>query len=164
MVLRNSSIRISGMLGFGDQVYNYASPFHLLYGTGDPFLNSSNKEIGAYIQDDWSPMKQLTLNLGVRWDYETNMLNTNHVTPQIAVDTLKRYASNLLAPLDLNRYIATGNNRTPYKKAFQPRLGFSYSVDQALRTTVFGGWGLYYDRIPIRRSDRRKAKDFASVI
>jgi hypothetical protein len=34
-------------LGFGDQVYNYASPFQLRYGTGDPFLNSSNKEIGA---------------------------------------------------------------------------------------------------------------------
>lgn len=135
-------------VGFGDQVYNYASPFHLQYESGNPIVNTSNKELGAYIQDDWSPSRQLTLNLGIRWDYETNMLNTNHVTQQIAVDTLKRYASNLLVPLDLNRYIATGNNRTPYKKAFQPRLGFSYSVDKALRTTVFGGWGLYYDRIP----------------
>jgi hypothetical protein len=135
-------------VGFGDQVYNYASPFHLQYETGDPIVNTSNKELGAYIQDDWSPIRQLTFNLGIRWDYESNMLNTNHVTPQIAVDTLKRYASNLLVPLDLNRYIATGNNRPPYKKAFQPRLGFSYSVDKELRTTVFGGWGLYYDRIP----------------
>jgi hypothetical protein len=120
----------------------------LRYGTGDPLLNSSNKEIGGYIQDDWSPVKQLTLNLGVRWDYETNMLNTNHVTQQAGADTLRKYASNLVTPLDLNRYIGTGNNRTPYKKAFQPRLGFSYSVDPESRTTVFGGWGLYYDRIP----------------
>jgi hypothetical protein len=135
-------------VGFGDQVYNYASPFQLRYGTGDPFLNSSNKEVGAYIQDDWSPMKRLTFNLGVRWDYETNMLNTNHVTEAAGADTLRRYAANLLTKLDLNRYIGTGSNRTPYKKAFQPRLGFSYSVDEAARTTVFGGWGLYYDRIP----------------
>jgi hypothetical protein len=135
-------------VGFGDQVYNYASPFQLRYGTGDPFLNASNKEIGAYIQDDWSPVKRLTLNLGVRWDYETNMLNTDQVTQQAGADTLRRYGASLVTPLDLNRYIATGHSRTPYKKAFQPRLGFSYSVDEAARTTVFGGWGLYYDRIP----------------
>jgi Carboxypeptidase regulatory-like domain/TonB dependent receptor/TonB-dependent Receptor Plug Domain len=134
--------------GFGPQTYNYASPFDLRYGTGDPTLKTSNKEIGTYIQDDWSPVRQLTLNLGIRWDYESNMLNTNFVTDPNAADTLRRYAANLVTPLDLNRYIATGNNRTPFKGAFQPRLGFSYSVDKAEKTTVFGGWGLYYDRIP----------------
>jgi Carboxypeptidase regulatory-like domain/TonB dependent receptor/TonB-dependent Receptor Plug Domain len=135
-------------VGYGPQVYNYASPFQLSYGTGDPRLKDSNKEIGSYIQDDWSPVKQLTLNLGVRWDYETNMLNTNFVTDPNGADTLRRYAANLVTPLDLTRYIATGNSRTPFKGAFQPRVGFSYSVDQAARTTIFGGWGLYYDRIP----------------
>ena len=134
--------------GFGDQIYNYRSPFQLRYGTGDPKVNASNKQVGLYIQDDWSPVKKLTLNLGIRWDYETNMLNTDYVTPKAAADTLRRYGSNLVRPLDLNRYIATGNNRKPFKGAFQPRVGFSYSVDEASRTTVFGGWGLYYDRIP----------------
>ncbi|MBA3405922.1 MAG: TonB-dependent receptor [Gemmatimonadaceae bacterium] len=134
--------------GFGDQVYNYANPFQLRYGTGDPKVNASNKQIGLYLQDDWSPVKRLTLNLGIRWDYETNMLNTDYVTPQAAADTLRKYASNLVRPLDLDRYIATGNNRNPFKGAFQPRVGFSYSVDEAARTTFFGGWGLYYDRIP----------------
>jgi hypothetical protein len=135
--------------GFGNQVYNYASPFDLQYGTGDPKVKISNKEVGAYLQDDWSPIKQLTLNLGVRWDYETNMLNSGHVTDPNGADTLRRYASNLLVPLDLNRYIGTGKNRNAFKGAFQPRVGFSYAVDQAARTTVFGGWGLYYDRIPL---------------
>ncbi|MEP6858854.1 MAG: TonB-dependent receptor, partial [Gemmatimonadales bacterium] len=62
--------------GNGNQVYNYQNPFQLRYGTGDPKVNTSNKQFGAYIQDDWSPVKQLTLNLGIRWDYESNMLNT----------------------------------------------------------------------------------------
>jgi len=135
--------------GNGNQAYNYQSPFDLQYGTGNPIVKASNKEIGTYIQDDWSPVKQLTLNLGVRWDYETNMLNTNHVTDPVGADTLRRYAANLLHPLDLSRYIANGNSRTPFKGAFQPRVGFSYSVDQAAKTTIFGGWGLYYDRIPL---------------
>jgi len=147
--------------GAGTQTYNYATPYQLTFGTGDPFLKPSNNQIGAYVQDDWSPIKRLLLNLGVRWDYESNMVNTDYVTPNGAplhyVDTLRAYASNLFLPpsgvplplaQDLNRYIATGNNRHPFKKAFQPRLGFSYGVDEANRTTVFGGWGLYYDRIP----------------
>ena len=135
-------------VGYGNQVYNYQNPFQLRYGTGDPLVKASNKEIGTYIQDDWSPVKQLTINLGIRWDYETNMLNSDYVTPKAGADTLTRYAANLVHPLDLSRYIATGNNRTPFKGAFQPRVGFSYSVDQAAKTTIFGGWGLYYDRIP----------------
>ncbi|MGK2962240.1 MAG: TonB-dependent receptor [Gemmatimonadaceae bacterium] len=134
-------------VGFGDQTYNYESPFQLLYGTGDPTVKTSNKQVGLYVQDDWTPIPRLTLNLGIRWDYETNMLNTDYVTPPAAADTLRRYAVNLLHPLDLERYIATGDNRKPFKKAFQPRLGFSYSIDEAAKTTVFGGWGLYYDRI-----------------
>jgi len=134
--------------GNGDQVYNFETPFRLQYGTGDPTLNTSNKQFGAYIQDDWSPVKKLTLNLGIRWDYETNMLNTNAVTDPNGADTLRRYANQLIVPLDLNRYIATGNNRHTFKTAFQPRVGFSYQLDEAGKTTLYGGWGLYYDRIP----------------
>lgn len=43
--------------------------------------------------------------------------------------------------------VSTGKERKPFKGAIQPRFGFSYSVDKSERTTVFGGWGLYYDRI-----------------
>jgi len=90
------------------------------------------------------------------------MMNTGYVSPNSGrihyIDTLRTYMSlpnpgspsgvNLFHPLDLNRYVATGNNRKPFKGAFQPRVGFSYGIDEASRTTVFGGWGLYYDRIP----------------
>jgi outer membrane receptor protein involved in Fe transport len=148
--------------GNGDQAYNFAVPFELRFGSGDPFMKSNNNQIGTYIQDDWSPAKRLLLNLGIRWDYESNMLNTGYVTPNTGriayLDTLRLYMNqpnpnspsgvNLFVPLDLNQYVATGNNRKPFKKAFQPRVGFSYGIDEANRTTVFGGWGLYYDRIP----------------
>lgn len=132
----------------GGQTYNYAVPFQLVYGTGDPILDASDNAIGMYAQDDWTPIRRLTFNIGVRWDYESNMLNTNYTTPAAAADTLRMYNSQLPTPLDLNRYIATGSNRTPFKGAVQPRFGFSYGVDKDNRTTVFGGWGLYYDRVP----------------
>jgi hypothetical protein len=128
--------------------YGFRSPFRMIYGIGDGNLDTNNTQVGLYIQDDWSPIERLTLNLGVRWDYESRMLNTDYVTPQTAADTLRRYNNNLITPLDLDRYISTGDNRDPFYKAFQPRLGFSYAIDKNSRTTVFGGWGLYYDRIP----------------
>ena len=129
-------------------VYNYASPYQLVYASGNPRLNANNRQIGLYTQDDWSPVPRLLLNLGVRWDYESHMLNNDYVTPQYVVDTLTRYNSQLIHPLDLTRYVSTGKERKPFMGAIQPRFGFSYSIDKAERTTVFGGWGLYYDRIP----------------
>lgn len=134
--------------GSGDQVYNYATPFQMFYQSGNAKLNANNRQVGMYVQDDWTPIERLTLNLGVRWDYESHMLNNDYVTPKNVVDTLTRYNSQLIHPLDLSRYVSTGNNRKPFYGAFQPRVGFSYAIDKAGRTTVFGGWGLYYDRIP----------------
>jgi hypothetical protein len=128
--------------------YNYGSPYELVYGTGDPNVEANNKQIGLYLQDDWSPVERLTLNLGVRWDVETDMLNRNYKTPQNVIDTLTRYNSSLPHPLDLDRYVSNGNNRDPFMGAIQPRVGFSYSIDKLNRTTLFGGWGLYYDRVP----------------
>ncbi len=128
------------------QTYNYATPFQLNYGTGDPKFNANNGQVGLYIQDDWSPVKRFTVNLGVRWDYESHMMNYDYVTPKSVVDTVTRYNSQFPTPLDLNRYISTGSNRKPFYGAFQPRLGLSYALDEASKTTVFGGWGVYYDR------------------
>lgn len=130
-----------------EQRYEYATPFMVRYGTGDAALKTNNQQIGLYIQDDWTPIRRLTLNLGVRWDYETKMLNHDYKTPQNVIDTLTAYNDQLITPLDLDRYISRGDGK-PFMGAIQPRVGFSYAFDEESRTTVFGGWGLYYDRIP----------------
>ncbi len=138
---RDTLIRNTDTLAF-----LYRTPYQLIYGTGNAALNKTNNEIGAYIQDDWSPTPRLTFNIGVRWDFETKMFNTDYVTPQEVVDTLTRYNDSLPTPLDLSRYISTGNSRKPFYGAFQPRLGFSYALDEENKTTIFGGFGIYYDR------------------
>jgi hypothetical protein len=130
----------------GFHAFGFSQPYQLTYGTGLAGLNTNNNQIGLYLQDDWSPTSRLTLNLGIRWDYESGMINTGYVTPQIVVDTLTRYNDSLPTPLDLNRYISNGHNRSAFKGAFQPRVGFSYALDRDSKTTLFGGAGLYYDR------------------
>lgn len=134
--------------GSGDQTYAYETPFQLVYQTGNPRLDANNTQVGAFIQDDWTPVRRLTFNIGVRWDFESHMLNYDYVTPRAQADTLRRYNDSLPTPLDLSRYISNGHNRKPFYKAFQPRFGVTYALDDASKTTVFGGWGLYYDRIP----------------
>ena len=126
--------------------FAYRSPYQLIYASGAGLVSVPNTQFGAYVQDDWSPTSRLTLNLGVRWDFETNMINSKYVTPRNVADTLTRYNASMPTPLDLSRYISTGNNRSPFYGAIQPRLGFSYALDKENVTTVFGGWGIYYDR------------------
>lgn len=127
--------------------FNFAQPQRIEFQTGDPNFGTSNKELGLYVQDDWAPSKRLLLNLGVRWDYESNMLDYNYVTPTAIRDSLTKYQSRLFIPLDPARHFTNGSDRKPFYGAFQPRLGFSYALDRDANTTVFGGWGIFYDRM-----------------
>lgn len=128
------------------QSYAFRNPYQLVYGTGDPNLTKTNNQIGVYLQDDWSPIPRLTINAGVRWDFESKMFNYDYKTPQNVIDTLTRYNDSLATPLKISDYVSTGSNRKPFYGAFQPRLGFSYALDNDNKTTIFGGFGIYYDR------------------
>jgi len=60
----------------------------------DPFVESSNKQFGFYIQDDWEVNDKLIINLGVRWDYEENPSYTDYQVPA-ALQTALRGWSNI---------------------------------------------------------------------
>lgn len=118
-----------------------------------------NNMFGIYIQDDWQISKQLELNLGVRWDYESNMLNNSYVTPADRVAIFDKqdprngapvgqtYAQSLAkGGVNIADYISNGSSRKPFKGALAPRLGFSYDLKGDKQTVMFGGWGRSYDR------------------
>lgn len=109
---------------------------------------AENNVLGLYIQDDWQITDKLELNLGLRWDYEDNAVNTDYTTPQAVRDVLGRMVADpaYVAQVDINDYITTGD-REPFKDAFQPRIGLSYDVFGDERTVLFAGAGRYYDRI-----------------
>jgi outer membrane receptor protein involved in Fe transport len=130
---------------FGNPLYEFRQdislefPFQALYGVGDGDLSLNNREFGIYGQDSWVVNPNLSLNLGVRWDYETNMINNDYVTPPAVVQAFTGKIP--------SKYFSTGNNRKPYKSAFQPRFGFSYDLSANGRSVVFGGAGRYFDRL-----------------
>ena len=138
---------------------NWEFPFQARVGFGDPTLDFSNEQYGVYLQDDWAIRDDLTLNLGVRYDYETNMINNDYVTPPDVVDALSNACRTYGQPvggqqtwcipefLDLDRFTTDGNDRSSYDGMVQPRIGFAWSPFDDGGTVVFGGWGLYYDRV-----------------
>ena len=127
-------------------VDSFAFPERVEFRAGNPNFLTDNTQFGIYAQDDWSVTSRLTLNLGVRWDYESHMLNYDYVTPQPIVDSLTKYADSLFVTIDPNRYFTNGTQRPRFMGALQPRLGFSYSLDDESRTVLFGGYGIFYDR------------------
>lgn len=125
---------------------NNAFPVRALIGFGDSRLKTNNSQIGLYAQDDWAPTQRLSFNLGVRWDYESKMFNTSYVTPKAVRDSIVAYKDSLILKFNPQNYLTDGTQRKNFLGAVQPRVGFSYSVDEAQRTTVFGGVGIFYDR------------------
>ena len=126
---------------------NFANPIEARIGIGDPSVTQSNTQVGLYVQDDWSPTSRLMLNLGIRWDYESGMYNRDFVTPSNLVDSLTDYRDSLFIDIDPSRYFTDGDDREAFFGAFQPRIGASYALDERGRTVLFGGWGIFYDRL-----------------
>ena len=98
----------------------------------------------------------------MRWDYEIVPGFEDFVTPANVVAALNgpfpgvpppaTYASILALGgpgypgIDINQYISTGSNRKAKSNEFQPRLGFSYDINQDRHYVIFGGYGRSYDR------------------
>ncbi|MFZ5637180.1 MAG: TonB-dependent receptor [Pseudomonadota bacterium] len=119
-----------------------------LPGSPDRDIRSTNKQYGIYLQDDWEVNEKLTLNLGLRYDYERSPGFENYVTRPDLVAALRGW-SNIHGPnvdYDIEDYISTGGNRSAFDGAWQPRVGFSYDLFADERHVIFGGAGRSYDR------------------
>lgn len=98
-------------------------------------------DYGVFFQDDWKVRPNLTLNLGIRWDYygppsEARGHLENIITGPNPVTGLL----DAVAVLPGRMYNSTFRN-------FGPRLGFAWSPSFLhARTVVRGGFGIAYDR------------------
>ncbi len=127
-------------------------PVHVEFGApvaglGDGTVDSSNRQFGIYIQDDWDVNDRLTINMGVRWDVEETPSYEDYVTPADVVAALEASTANLPgSSVDIRDFISTGGNRDRDDDNIAPRLGFSFDLRGDQRHVVFGGIGRSYDR------------------
>ena len=111
-------------------------------------LNWRNSYVAAYLQDDWRLSNRLTVNLGVRWDYELptserdNQVNSGFDYSGVALVCPACPASGLPRELLGGLTFADGEIYSSDLNNFGPRAGFTYQV--ASDTVVRGGYGLTY--------------------
>ncbi|MEP6847894.1 MAG: TonB-dependent receptor [Acidobacteriota bacterium] len=98
-------------------------------GTTGGTTHPNDSEYGFFLQDDWRLTPKFTLNLGVRYDYQS-----------IAKPPIQNPNAALLAA-----GFDTGF-RPSDKNNFGPRIGASYAFNE--KTVLRGGYGLYYGRTP----------------
>lgn len=98
-------------------------------GTTGPITNPNLQDISFFAQDEWRLRPNLTLNLGIRYDFQKieqpSVLNTD---PQL-----------LAAGLRTNEIPEDHNN-------WGPRVGIAWTPGTSGRTVLHAGYGIFYGR------------------
>ena len=102
---------------------------------GNPNENLSWKSYWGFVQDDWRLTSKITLNLGLRYDYEAPMREANNnaggFDPTSATGLFQQSSSRSLW--------------NPSKTDFGPRLGIAWDVTGKATTVVRAGGGVFYE-------------------
>jgi hypothetical protein len=128
---------------------------------GDFFTSTPYQAV--YIQDNFRATKNLTLEFGLRYEYEGSVrerqnrgirdFNFNAMLP--FSDAVQRaYARSPIAELPASQFLVRGGSNylgvggTPETLTnpthnFMPRFGFAYQINE--KTVIRGGYGVYYD-------------------
>lgn len=104
---------------------------------GNPYFLVATKQLGLYFQDDWRVNSRLTLNLGVRWDKDFNMIGGSDVKTSRTYQELVALNSSISNP-----YVS----KLPHddNKDFSPRVGFAYDLTGRGKHLLRGGFGVYF--------------------
>ncbi|HVW76516.1 MAG TPA: carboxypeptidase regulatory-like domain-containing protein [Alloacidobacterium sp.] len=98
-----------------------------------------------YVQDDWKVLRNLTVNLGLRWDPWLPPIDLNETLVGFIPGFQSQVASN--APQGLVFKGDQGLQESVFQKNwkdFAPRVGFAYNVDGAGKTVIRAGYGIFY--------------------
>ncbi len=124
-----------------------------LLGVPDYYLQSAlapsnirTKSTYVFGQDEWHARKNLVLTLGLRYEYNTPKSDTQgrsfSVIPGLQSQRFVNAPPGLVFPGDPGA--PTGTN-FPDKKNFAPRVGFAWDPSGSGKTSVRGGFGVFYD-------------------
>jgi|HubBroStandDraft_6_1064221.scaffolds.fasta_scaffold11850_2 hypothetical protein len=147
----DSSFSFAGYAADGDGTGNSFADFLVgapnnLFQGPQAVSNIRSKGTYGFAQDEWRVRTNLTLTLGIRYEYSTPKLDTQGRTFSIVPgDQSVKFP---YAPLGLVFPGDPGAPRGanfPDKDNFGPRIGFAWSPGTSSRTSIRGGIGIFYD-------------------
>jgi hypothetical protein len=104
------------------------------YSLAQPLIGRRNYNIGLYLQDDWKVSPKLTVNLGLRWEYESPLTTANNEYSRVDPSTGE--------VLFAGKNASDSLNLTTSKLNFGPRAGFAYSLTP--KTVIRSAFGMFY--------------------
>lgn len=123
---------------------------YLLGAVGSAVLTATTGEtdrsfdMSAFVQDDWKVSGRLTVNAGLRYDYQQQPYEQNNGYSNFnlaARDPVNGFLGSM-------EYATVGGFGRNFVKEnyddFSPRIGFAYSVTKSSKTVLRGGYGIYY--------------------
>jgi len=138
---------LNGQNNVGSPGYNYAS---FLLGAVDTFgigvptdTRLGNHALAFFAEDSWKVTRKLTLDYGLRYDYQTYLRAENGVEPQFAPNVANPSAGGRLGATQFEATCKC-NLANNYPFAFGPRLGIAYQF--APKTVFRAGAGVAYSR------------------
>lgn len=100
---------------------------------------------GLFIQDSWKVTRKLTLDYGLRWDYNTPYHEQYGRLGQFAPNIANGNAGGLLGATQYANTCNCSFYQRTYPWAFGPRLGIAYQINP--KTVFRGGFGINYQYV-----------------
>lgn len=120
---------------FGLSDFLLGQPYQITGASGDSTQNLTTNYYGFYSQNDWKVRPDLTLNLGLRYEYAGPPVEEHNRSQYFDIAT----GQFLYAGKGIGRGIVT-----PDRNNFAPRVGFAWRPKWLTNTVVSGGAGTYY--------------------
>jgi hypothetical protein len=116
-------------------------------GSGGPDQILNYRYYGGYFQDDWRVTPRLTLNLGIRYDYNAPWAERfNRVTDWTSTAQSPLQVAglpNLVGGLEFPGVNGLSHQQfNPFRAAVAPRTGFGFAASK--NTAVRGGFGIFF--------------------